>query len=294
MQFIVLQNQEKNNVLQKQNKETTIMMRSSTRKREHTIALITDFGGTDGYVPVMRAVINSVSPQARTVEITNSIAPGNVDHAAYVLWSTYKYFPMGTVFVTVVDPGVGTNRAILAVHADEHLFLAPDNGCLKYILGMAKVREIRRVNNRELMRPTICPTFHGRDIFAPVAAQFTEGIQMRTVGPLMVPETQPESFVMVRNFEQKRADGEVIHIDRFGNLITSFFMEDFFDRGEEIKVALKKTIIGQFYRTYGYAPPGKPFGYVGSSGLLEIALKNKSAADELKSGVGSKVTLTIS
>ncbi|MBM4166568.1 MAG: SAM-dependent chlorinase/fluorinase [Ignavibacteria bacterium] len=269
------------------------MMRSSTRKRTHTIALISDFGLQDHYVATLKSVILSLSPLANIIDISNSIEPGNVNQAAYVLWSAYGTFPPGTVFVAVVDPGVGTNRAIIALHADDHLFIAPDNGILKYILGMTKVREIRRVNNRELMREPICATFHGRDIIAPVAASFAEGIQMRTVGPLFQPETKPAKFVGVRTFDIKQIDGEIIHIDVFGNLVTNFYMDDYFDRGEEIKILMKKTSIGQFYRTYGYAPPDKPFGYVGSSGLMEIALKNKSAAKILKIDVGTKLTLTI-
>ena len=269
------------------------MMRSSTRKRTHTIALLTDFGYQDGYASVMKGMIMKMSPTSQIVDVTHGIEPGNVNQAAYVLWAVHDEFPSGTIFVSVVDPGVGTNRAILAVHASDHLFIAPDNGLLKYILGMTKVREIRRVNNRELMNSTISATFHGRDIMVPVASHFAEGIQMRTAGALFQPETKPEKFVGVRNFDVKQLEGEVIHVDVFGNVITNFFMEDYFDRGEEILLLLKKTIIGQFYRTYGYAPPEKPFGYVGSSGLLEIAVKNKSAAKILKANVGTKVTLSI-
>jgi len=269
------------------------MMRSSTRKRTHTIALLSDFGTRDHYIAMMKSVIINMSPSVRIVDITHDVEPGNVNQAAYLLWSAHHFFPPGTIFVSVVDPGVGTNRAIVAVHAAEHLFLAPDNGLLKYILGMAKVREIRRVNNRELMRETICATFHGRDIMAPVAANFAEGIQMRTAGPLFQPETRPDKFVGVRSFESKFIEGEIIHIDVFGNLVTNFFMDDYFDRGEEIMLVLKKNKIGQFFRTYGYAPPNNPFGYVGSTGLMEIAIKNKNAAKELKIGVGTKVALSI-
>ena len=164
---------------------------------------------------------------------------------------------------------------------------------MKYILGMTKVREIRRVNNRELMAETICATFHGRDVLAPVAASFAEGIQMRTAGPLFQPETKPEKFIGVRSFDRKVIEGYVIHVDVYGNILTNFYMDDYFDRGEEILISLKKTKIGQFYRTYGYAPPGSPFGYVGSSGLLEIAVKNKNASKILKVSVGTPVSISI-
>ncbi len=271
-------------------------MRSSTRKKEHTIVLLSDMGRNNASVEITRTIIHNISPNAKVYDATHNIPIGDVHYAAFVLWSCYKYYPIGSIISTIVDPGIGTSRAILAVHADDYLFIAPDNGVLKYIFGDTKVREVHRVNNRELMNPKVCTTFLARDLYGPVSAHFAEGIQLRTAGPMMTTtETKPEKFVPIKNIEQKKAEGEIVHIDHYGNLVTNLDMREYYDRGEEIRFTLKKNIKGQFYRTYGFGVEikNKPFAYVGSHGLIEIALANKSAAKELKIELGEKISIIL-
>ena len=194
-------------------------------RRPIIIAMLTDFGLSDGYVASVKGVILSKAPTARIIDISHTISAHDIRAAGYVLWNCYKYFPEGTVFVSVVDPGVGTGRKVIAVGGDGYTFLAPDNGLLQFILATIRAPRVTEITNKKYFREHVSRTFHGRDIFAPVAAAIASGIKLSSLGIEVEPQTKPHPFQAI-DFNAKRLyNGEIIHIDRFGNVITDFLSE---------------------------------------------------------------------
>lgn len=246
------------------------------------IALLSDFGSRDHYVGVMKGVILSRAPNVTIVDISHDIAPQDVHSASYILWASYQYFPKRTIFLTVVDPGVGSERKIICVQTDKYYFLAPDNGLLKFILGETDSPEVYAVDNRKYFLPDVSSTFHGRDIFASLCGHLANGISPARLGKKTHPDTKPEHFAIIEPLKTRAVHGEIIHIDHFGNLVTNFRL-----RGGNV---LRGTIMLQAYSrrhrvrmiktfVHNYAEGlGKsPFVLVGSNGLLEISVKNGSA-----------------
>ena len=213
------------------------------------IVLLTDFGFKDSYVGVMKGVIRSISRDADIIDLCHNIMPQDVAEAAFVLEASYGYFPPGAIFVCVVDPGVGSDRAILCMKAHEQLFLAPDNGLLS-VIPESGGREIWAVEANEYFLKGTSMTFHGRDIFAPVAAHLAEGLEPSKLGPRV------EHIRALRLPKPVRAAdgslrGQVVYIDQFGNLITnirgSMLRRNF--QGAEDKLNLSNI---QFHMTLGY------------------------------------------
>ncbi len=240
------------------------------------IVLLTDFAQRDGYAGVMKGVIKHLSPQVEILDLTHDIPPQDVAAARFTLWQSYAYFPVGTIFVVVVDPGVGTQRRILCVKSREYIFLAPENGVLDYILAELPVETIISVENPEIMRQEVSATFHGRDIFAPTAAHLSRGMPLSLVGPLASYQVPTSPFVDIK--DEGVYAGQVLHIDHFGNLISNIrlhlqpqFAQVAFDNLPEIA----------FQPTYGKVAPGEALGLVGSHGLLEIAVNQGNAAQLL-------------
>jgi S-adenosylmethionine hydrolase len=234
--------------------------------RNRPIALLTDFGLRDPYVGAMKGVIASIAPQARVIDISHDVPPFGVREGAWILRIAAPYFPPGTVFVVVVDPGVGTGRRILLAKAGGRLYLAPDNG----LLGDLGGREFRAVTNRGLFLENVSSTFHGRDIFAPVAARLARGLPSERVGPRI------RSIVRL-----PRTNGRVVWIDRFGNVVTDLppGPTRLRFRGRRIPVV----------PTYAAARRGRLVAVVGSSGTLEIAAVEGNAARRLGARVGEAV-----
>jgi S-adenosylmethionine hydrolase len=244
------------------------------------ITLLTDFGGTDAYVAEMKGAILSAVPSATLVDVTHGVALGDVRSAAYVLGRAWRLFPAGTVHVAVVDPGVGTQRAALAIRAHGHVFVGPDNGIFTAVLRDERVEIV------EIAAPeTAAPTFHGRDIFAPAAAALAAGRPLQELG---TPFTGvPERLVTREPYhEGKTLIGEVIYVDRFGTLVTSFTPENL---PAYATVEVEGVEVGRLHRTYGDVPTGGLLAYVGSGGEVEIAVRDGSAARRLGIGVGGKV-----
>jgi hypothetical protein len=187
----------------------------------HTIALLTDFGLADAYVGAIKGVIYSIAPRVCIVDISHDIPPQDVQAAAYVLWSAYRYFPRKSVFVAVVDPGEGTDRPIVCVKSADYLFLAPDNGLLKFVLADQRPYTAFAVTNARLWLPEVSSSFHGRDILAPVSTHLASGVSLSQVGKRTRLMTQAEPFVNVRGNQTGSHKSCVIHVDRFGNLITN-------------------------------------------------------------------------
>lgn len=270
------------------------------------IALLTDFGTSDIYVGVMKGVIASINPNAQLIDLTHRIEPQNVRQAALSLMNAYRYFPPGTVFLTVVDPGVGSTRRPIAVRAGNYQFVAPDNGLLSYTL--AQLGEATAV---ELEAPDseISHTFHGRDVFAPAAARLAAGVPLEKLG-------QPLAKVIAMPFPQlsvtgRRVLGEVTHIDRFGNLTTSIGVmrwvtgerlllkpafgdsdaESLPISSESATVRIGQSRITGIRHTYSEAERGKLLTLVGSAGFLEISMNQANAAAALDVAIGDTVEL---
>lgn len=259
--------------------------------RPSIIALLTDFGLSDSYVASIKGVILSSVPTAQIIDITHDIPPQDVNTGAYVLWSCYRFFPAGTIFIAVVDPGVGTERAIIGISEKKYTFLAPDNGLLRFILGSLKTPQIVQVSNSKYFRRAVSRTFHGRDIFAPVAAHLVSGVDFSALGPRVEPETKPHRFQLVNSKRTHEYEGEVIHIDHFGNVVTDFMVRR--DVPKSVTLQIGRRVIMASSRTYGKGSSTQPFLIVGSTGLIEISLKNGNTAKKLHAFPGQGLTLRV-
>ncbi len=251
------------------------------------IALLTDFGDKDWFVGVMKAVILGINPNVKIIDITHEISPQDVRQAGFVLWNAYKYFPDKTIFVCVVDPGVGSERKIIAVETKKYIFIAPDNGLLDFVLSEVDVLRAVHVENKDYFLESVSSTFHGRDIFAPVSAYISRGVDLSELGKEVKLGTLKEMFVKVSNVGDY--EGEVVYIDRFGNLITNLMVSKEFD-GE---VRLKDLVIGKISRTYSDVEIGQAVALIDSSGLIEIGIREDNASKILGVGRGEKVFLKV-
>lgn len=250
------------------------------------ITLLTDFGQADGYAGIMHGVILGINPQATIVDLTHEVPPQDIGHAAYVLSTAYPYFPPGTIHTIVVDPGVGSERAALAVEAAGQFFVAPDNGVLSYVLA-GGYSALIHLTRPQYWLPNPSRTFHGRDILAPVAAHLSLGVPLETLGE---PDGEPVRLPLPEPLQ--RADGSwlahIIHIDRFGNLITGLRPDPAWLRnlgGAEVGGKRTYAVVG----TYADVPSGAVAILAGSSGYLEIAVRDGNASAELGVDVGDEV-----
>ncbi len=250
------------------------------------ITLLTDFGLADAYVGIMRGVILGINPAATVVDLTHGVPPQDIGYAAFELGTAWRYFPTGTVHVVVVDPGVGGERAAIAARVGEQFFVAPDNGVLSYVLAEGPAA-VYRLTERRYWLPHTSHTFHGRDVFAPVAAHLSLGVPLHALGQ---PHERPVTFPLPQ--PRRRPDGtwvaHVIHADRFGNLVTSLpASRQPLDgvRGARIAGRQIDTVV----RAYAEAPEGALAILEGSAGYLEIAVRNGSAREKLGAGPGVEV-----
>jgi S-adenosylmethionine hydrolase len=247
------------------------------------IILLTDFGTGDHYAGVMKGVLLGMAPGSAVVDLSHGVRPYGIDEAAFLLWSSYRWFPSGSIFVVVVDPGVGTGRRIVCLRTPRYTFLAPDNGVLKFVAG--DVRKVRayRVTASRLGARGVSATFHGRDIFAPAAARLARGLRPAELGPRI--DVNGERMLTVG---RSGTIGRVLHIDAFGNIITNILAPPAAGSWE---VRLGRRRVRASARSYGSQPPGKPFFLTGSSGLLEISMNQRSAARALRARCGQKVVV---
>lgn len=243
------------------------------------IVLMTDFGQLDGYVGVMKGVIADIAPQAQVIDLTHNLAPQDLNAARFVLWNSYRYFPKRSIFVAVVDPGVGSQRHILMLDTGQHIFIAPDNGLLDYILAENRVKHLLRIEEPKVMRSSISHTFHGRDIFAPAAAHLAAGYPLTMVGPMHPYHLPPSPFQALTPPE---TEGRIIHVDHFGNLISNLRFPAAEARGR-VNLGAHQIAV---HPTYAAVAEGQPLALPGSHGLLEIAVRNGHAARALDAQVG--------
>lgn len=261
-------------------------------KRSGIITLLTDFGTADHFVAVMKGVISGIAPRARMVDISHDGPAYGIRAARFLLAQSWRWFPKGTVHVVVVDPGVGTARRGLVVEAEGHVFIGPDNGVLSEPLGL-KGAKARMISNRKLCMKEISSTFHGRDVFAPIAARLAAGLSTAQTGPLVRDAQVVTTDAPVR-IGKRYWQGEVAYVDRFGNLITNLPVADFPElrtRGFVLRAGFET--LAELKPNYAAGAEGEPIVVPGSSGCLEIAVNQGSAAKKLGLALGSPVELEI-
>lgn len=251
------------------------------------IALTTDFGQTDSYVGAMKGVILRICPEAVLVDISHEIRPQAVQQAAYLLSTAAPYFPLGTIHLVIVDPGVGTERRPIVVQTDRAIYVAPDNGVLSLALGQEPALQAIHLTEPRYRLSTVSDTFHGRDIFAPAAAHLASGTKPGEMGK----PVRPSELVTVPTLNpQLQLDGrwqaEILHVDHFGNLVTNFRIPN---HGSPTAVTLAGHRIETLSRTFADGVPGELIAYVGSSGYLEIAVRQGNAARQLDMDIGAPV-----
>jgi hypothetical protein len=256
-------------------------------KPSGVIALLTDFGLRDHYVGVMKGVILSVNPYARIIDISHEIGSQDILDAYFLLSNTYKYFPKGTIFAAVVDPGVGGDRAIIAVQTDRFVFLAPDNGLLGFLEKEGRIERAVRVQEPRYFLQPVSNTFHGRDIFAPVAGHLSLGIEIAHLGP-DVERIQKIQAPSPKVTKEGVIVGEVVSVDRFGNLVTNI-PGDRLTGADHVEVRIGKTTIHDLSKSYAFARKGQLLAVVGSTGNLEISVNRGSAQKKTGAKLGDGV-----
>jgi len=265
---------------------TTDRRKQTSRLTPPVIALLTDFGLTDHFVATMKGVILGTNPSAAIVDISHGVVPQQVSQARYLLWSSYRYFPPGTIFVCVVDPGVGTDRRILIAEVDKRIFLAPDNGLLDLIFAensKGTLVELRFDRARKYMLEEMSSTFHGRDIFAPLAAHISRGLKIQDLGVRSEWRQVSSPFVRVREDVTKPS---VVHIDRFGNVVTNIAVPSIEKAMQQFSlITVGTSMVTTWVRSFGEAPDKTPALLCSSRGLIEVVVKNESAATLLSANL---------
>lgn len=272
------------------------------------ITLTTDYGDSDGFVGVIKGVIYNISPETDIIDLAHSIPAGDILHAAYVLRNAYRYYPANTIHIAVVDPGVGGKRKALALHALDQYFVVPDNGIISWIVrDMEAAGEEMNAwslkDERFRLSPT-STTFHGRDIFAPAAAFLARGVDPSELGPELHAAMEPEGELsggpvidLLRSLGDHDDDeGCIIHIDRFGNCITSIEGDMVGSESEghvEIETVDGQVKVPGLAPSYGSVLVGEAVAIMGSNGLVEIAINGGNAAERLGIHRGNRVRLTI-
>jgi len=254
------------------------------------IALLTDLGSEDQYAASMKGAILCINPSVNIIDITHEIQPYRTRQAAYVLWSVYNFFPKNTIFVNVVDPGVGSERRILIVKTKKYIFIAPDNGLLDFVLYQEKnieAIEVMLSSLKEYIPGDISSTFHGRDIIAPIAAHISNDVPLQQFGRTF---SLPEIFSPFLASRSDAAPACILHIDRFGNIVTNIRpLETEKSMKEILTVSIAGNMVSKWIRFYDEATENTPSLIVGSGGLVEISVKKNNAARLLNVTLDSKL-----
>jgi S-adenosyl-L-methionine hydrolase (adenosine-forming) len=260
------------------------------------VALLSDFGIHDHYVGAMKGAVLSVCPDAQLVDLVHELPPHDVAAGSFALAAAVEGFPAGAVFLAVVDPGVGSSRRALAMETESHRFVAPDNGLLSLVLADHPGARVHTITNSGLFRFEVSTTFHGRDVFGPVAGHLARGMPLEEVGP---PATDVVVLPLpaVRQRGDREWEGEVVHSDRFGNLTTNISARDlteilahFGGDPTEVVVVVEGAIL-PLVRTYADVSEGEACALVGSSRRLEIAIHGGSAGRILGAARGAAVRI---
>jgi S-adenosylmethionine hydrolase len=260
------------------------------------ITITTDFGSNDHFVGAMKGVIVDIVPEAQIVDISHAVQPFDVLDGALTIAQAYSYFPNGTIHLVVVDPGVGTARRPILASSDGHHFVAPDNGVLSMVYAREERIHVRHITSEHYFRQPVSNTFHGRDIFAPVAAYLAKQVDSHKFGD------EIEDYVKFaaprpKAAGENRIRGVVLKVDRFGNLVTNVTAADvpalFAAKTGPFKIMVGSREVTDIRAAYGEGGPGEVFGILGSMGYLEI-VANRAAAAQLSGAVkGSEVMITL-
>lgn len=253
-------------------------------KNPGLISLLTDFSSSDWYVGTMKGVIYSINPQVRIVDICHEVNAHHILAGAFMLLASYRYFPEGTVHTAVVDPGVGGERKAIIVETESYYFVVPDNGLLSLVLEAEKPRRIVEITKDEYFLKPTSHTFHGRDVFAPVAAHLSLGVPIEKFG------TEVQDLIRIEVakpvfLDAGKAKGHILYVDTFGNAITNVPASM---ASSSFRLIIKGVLVDKVYSSYSQATPGEIFVIVGSSGNLEISAKEESAANKLGLKEGDK------
>lgn len=255
------------------------------------ITLTTDFGGGSHYVAAMKGAILAINRDANIVDVTHEIWPQDVRSAAWILATTAHEFPSGTIHVAVVDPGVGTERAIVVADVAGQKFVAPDNGLLSMVAMQGDVEAVYRVTDPKYWREKVSATFHGRDVMGPVAAHLSLGVSMDRFGPPHAELVRLEACTPIVG--ENEIEGEIVFIDTFGNLITNIDQQvlSMIPAEATPQIACAESQGIELVETYGTHPADTPVALIGSSGYLEVAIVNGDASQALDGRVGNTVTV---
>ena len=261
------------------------------------LAIITDFGYRDHYVGVMKGVIASIAPRATVIDITHGIPAQSIVAGAIALRESWRYFPPRTVFLAVVDPGVGTARAPIAIETRTGArFVGPDNGLLWMAANQAGIKRIVKLTSPRHRLTSVSATFHGRDIFAPAAAYLWRGTPLSTLGPAFRPSSIVTLELARPLASAREVRGEVIYVDGFGNLVSNIDRPTVEQLGarfrhKSLSVRIKRGAAIRLLGAYGDAPKGVPLAIFGSFELLEVAIRDGNAAMHFAAGPGTPVSL---
>ena len=258
------------------------------------ITLTTDYGASDHLVGTLKGVLLSINPDVQTVDICHSVVPFDVLDGALCIGAAYKYFPARTVHIVVVDPGVGSVRRPILVSANNQYFVAPDNGVLSMVYERENPAVVRHITSDHYFQRPVSETFHGRDIFAPVAAWLTKNWQTDAFGEVV---EDPIRFSLPRPKAQDGAlRGAVLRVDHFGNLMTNFTLEDLPETKRQpgpVAMTVGGKPVKQFVGNFAQGASGEPVALVGSSGFIEIAVNKGNAARALGVNRGAEVILQL-
>lgn len=256
------------------------------------ITLTTDFGLQDYYVSAMKAVMLGLAPKARLIDVSHDIPPQDIMAGAWVIRNSAFLFPEGSVHLVVVDPGVGTSRNPIALKIDGQYFVGPDNGIFSLFYDEFDVEAVK-LNNHAYWRDQASNTFHGRDIFAPVAAHLSTGVELSELG-------DPIEDLVTYHWAVPIADkdglqGWIVHIDRYGNLVTNIsesLIKETISDGV-VKIYVGNTMLNKFVTTFGDVEEGEPAAYIGSSGMLEIGINKGNAGRMLSVDKGAQISIVL-
>ncbi len=259
------------------------------------ITLLTDFGDLDWFVATMKGVILSIHPDVHIVDLSHQIAPHQINEASYFLKSCYREFPEGTIHVVVVDPGVGSARRAIAANSGRYFFLAPDNGVLTHIFNDEQLVEVREIDQRKFRRESLGHTFDGRDLFAPAAARLAQHEPFESYGPVI--KSYRTFSIPQPRWEHTSVVGEIVYVDRFGNLISNLMshhvreVQDLTKRPNwQIRIA--GHTIDEVVGSYAEGSRVEPSALINSNGAIEVFINEGNAAQRLKAGCGAEIILS--
>ena len=261
--------------------------------RNPIITLLTDFGLKDPYVASMKGVILSINPQCTLVDITHQVSPYDIKEGAFILAQAYSTFPKGTIHLSVVDPGVGSPRKPILFVTKNYFFIGPDNGLFTFALKREKLKKVIALGKMEFFLPEVSPTFHGRDLFAPVAAHLSFGIAPESFGRVIKSWNEisfPEPVL-----RQEKLIGEVVHIDTFGNLVCNIDYKNLlkFSKSRPFVIKIRKRTMRGLKKGYWEGRKDEPMALIGSGGYLEISIREGNAQKILKAKKGDPIKISL-